>query len=89
MGSIYSWSLTNVKGIEGNEKALGFPMNQYLTFFVLTLIAIGNAVCASFLPDNLNYQLPANDDDIEKALKPISKQTKRTDVTVSFFTPEA
>ena len=34
MGSLFSWSLTNIKDIKGNRKPLGFPFNQYFSFFV-------------------------------------------------------
>lgn len=53
-GAIYSWSLTNINGVKGNEDPLGFPFNQYLAFFFLSLWAILVAVITSRLPDSMN-----------------------------------
>ena len=40
LGSIYSWSLKNVKGAKGNTDPLDFPFNQFFSFFVVTLMSI-------------------------------------------------
>ena len=39
-GRIFSWSLHNVKGVEGNEHPLGFPFNHYFSFFVMSVVAV-------------------------------------------------
>lgn len=53
-GSIYSWSLTNIKGVEGNEHALGFPLNQYFAFFILSFVCMITAIIAWHIPGALN-----------------------------------
>jgi len=54
VGSIFGWSLTNVKNVTENKDALGFPLNQYLVFFVLALFGILNAFFVYFLPESLD-----------------------------------
>ena len=51
-GSIYSWSMTNVKHL--NPDGLGFPFNQYVTFYLLCCICLMIAIPAAFFPDRLN-----------------------------------
>ena len=53
-GSLYSWSLRNIKGIDGNQNALGFPFNQFFTFYVFSIWSIFVAVCTSTLPERMN-----------------------------------
>ena len=57
-GRIYSWSLHNVEGVEGNEHPLGFPFNQYFSFFVMSVAAV---ICVLILllmkEDNDNKNL--------------------------------
>ena len=55
-GSLYSWSLTNIKGVDGNENALGFPFNQFLPFYILSVCSIFIAVFTSILPDRMNFK---------------------------------
>ena len=45
-GRIFSWSLHNVKGVEGNEHPLGFPFNQHFSFFVMSIVGV---ICALIL----------------------------------------
>ena len=52
-GGVYSWSMTNVKNVYPD--GLGFPFNQYLTFFFISFMSILSAIAASFFPDRLNY----------------------------------
>ena len=54
-GSLFSWSLTNVKGT-GNPDALGFPFNQYFPFFVVSLFTLCSMVFVSFFPKSLDSQ---------------------------------
>ena len=58
-GSIYSWSLTNVKNSANGESALGFPFNQYFPFLVLSAFAVASFIFESSFPRSLNerYQL--------------------------------
>ena len=59
-GSIYSWSLKNIVEVFSNDNPLGFPLNQFLTFFILSLCSIGIAVLTTILPKEMNYS--KNDD---------------------------
>ena len=45
-GRLYSWSLTNVKGVQVNNHPLGFPFDQYFSFFVMSMLA---TLCAFLL----------------------------------------
>ena len=54
MERLYSWSLTNIKGASESSAPLGFPFNQYLAYFVLSLWAVCVAVVTSFIPDRMN-----------------------------------
>ena len=36
--SMYSWSMTNVKEVNDNVNPLGYPFNQYFSFFILSII---------------------------------------------------
>ncbi|XP_057303046.1 uncharacterized protein LOC130642346 [Hydractinia symbiolongicarpus] len=49
-GSVFSWSLGNIKDVEDNENPLGFPFNQYFTFYLLSFLSIFNAFFATQLP---------------------------------------
>lgn len=49
-GGLFSWSLQNVKGIEQNPHALGFPFNQYLIFFFCSLFSLLGALLTLQLP---------------------------------------
>ena len=55
-GSIFSWSLRNIKNVEGNENALGFPFNQYFAFFVMSLVSLFNVIYVSQFPISLNFR---------------------------------
>ena len=48
-GSIYTWSLSNVR-----DKTLGFPFNQYFPFLFLSLMGFLSATSASFFPKPLD-----------------------------------
>lgn len=63
-GSIYSWSLTNIKGIAENKHALGFPLNQYFAFIVLSLVSMINGIIVATLPNQLNEPVTTHDADI-------------------------
>ena len=57
-GRIFSWSLRNVKGVEGNEHPLGFPFNQYFSFFVMSIVGVICALILLFMKeDNDNKNL--------------------------------
>ena len=45
-GRLYSWSLTNVKGVQVNNHPLGFPFDQYFSFLVMSMLA---TLCAFLL----------------------------------------
>ena len=53
-GSIFSWSLRNIKDVEGNKNALGFPFNQYFAFFVMSILSFINMIYVSQFPERLN-----------------------------------
>ncbi|XP_057298969.1 uncharacterized protein LOC130629680 [Hydractinia symbiolongicarpus] len=54
IGSIYSWSLTNIKDVSSNTDPIGFPFNQYFCFFILLLLFTSNAIFASTLSPTLD-----------------------------------
>ena len=90
VGSTFSWSLTNIKGIDDNVKPLGFPFNQYFPFFVLSLISIINAVLCSRIPSYLDKSQRSNnenlDGDSDNEIE--SKSGKIAKITVSYFLPK-
>jgi len=51
-GRLYSWSLTNVKGV--HQDGLGFPFNQYFAFFVMGLLSIATAILVLFVKTSLD-----------------------------------
>lgn len=53
-GGLFSWSLRNIKGIEGNLHALGFPFNKYLIFFLSSLFSLLGALLTLQLPEFLS-----------------------------------
>ena len=55
-GSLYSWSLTNIKGSDGYQNALGFPFNQFLTFYFLSLWLIMISVFTATLPNRMDIK---------------------------------
>jgi len=57
VGSIFGWSLTNVKNVTENTDALGFPFNQYFAFFVLVIFGIFNTLFVFLLPESLDKKL--------------------------------
>ena len=96
VGSIYSWSLTNIKGVEGNEKPLGFPFNQYFPFFVLSILSIVNTIFASRIPLSLDTKMSEkapNPDDVivgENGIRDSGVDAfpgNVTNITVGYFTP--
>ena len=53
-GGLFSWSLRNIKGVTGNVGALGFPLDQFFVFIVLSLVAVVSSVIALILPTRVN-----------------------------------
>merc|ERR1712080_51978 len=53
-GSIYAWSLKEIKHVRGNVNPIGFPFNQFFVFFVLSLFCISIAIAAAFVPEKMN-----------------------------------
>ena len=53
-GSLYSWSLKNIKGNDSNQNALGFPFNQFFAFYFLSIWSIIISVFTATLPDGMN-----------------------------------
>ena len=47
-GSLFSWSLKNIKGVSENIDPLGFPFNQYLTFILLGFWCLLIATLSAF-----------------------------------------
>ncbi|XP_057299998.1 uncharacterized protein LOC130630496 [Hydractinia symbiolongicarpus] len=47
LGSLYSWSLTNIKRVSSSTDSIGFPFNQFFTFYVVSVLFILNSVFAS------------------------------------------
>ena len=88
VGSTFSWSLTNIKGIEDNVKPLGFPFNQHFPFFVLSVLSVINAALCSKIPSYLDKSQRLNDENLNKENKGIDlKSNKITNITVSRFVP--
>ena len=53
-GRIFSWSLHNVKDVEGNEHPLGFPFNHYFSFFVMSVVGILCILILLFIKEDGN-----------------------------------
>ena len=89
VGSTFSWSLTNIKGIEGNVKPLGFPLNQYFPFFVLSLIGIIGVVICSRIPSYLDKSQRLNEENLDDKTDNLIdlKCNKITHITVGSFIP--
>ena len=89
VGSLFSWSLTNIKGVKGNEKPLGFPLNQYFPFFMLSLIAILNAAICSRIPSYMDKSQRLDEDSLKDETKDESdiEPGKITNITVGHFIP--
>ena len=85
LGSLFSWSLTNIKGVEGNEKPIGFPFNQYFPFFVMSLIAIFNAVLCAKIPSYMDKSIPLKQDNEEEDAGKYPGNI--TNITIGYFTP--
>lgn len=90
VGSAFSWSLTNVKGVEGNENPSGFPLNQYFPFFVLSLLAILNAILCSRIPSYMDQsqRLQKGATDEEDDTEDDISRGNITNITVGYFTPD-
>ena len=55
-GNLFSWSLTNIKKNNGTD-SLGFPFNEYFSFFVMSILGfISAAVAYLFLPLAYNHK---------------------------------
>ena len=85
-GSIYTWSLSNVR-----DKTLGFPFNQYFPFLFLSLMGFGGSIFVLFFPSSLNEKLKVNKDDEEINLSvdhhKIQKiDGKITSISMGYFT---
>ena len=79
VGSNYSWSLTNVTGVEGNEHPFGFPHYQYFPFFLLSFLVILNAVLCSRIPSHINQRQRLQEKDKEDENE---SRENTTDMTV-------
>ncbi|XP_057300510.1 uncharacterized protein LOC130633089 [Hydractinia symbiolongicarpus] len=53
-GSLFSWSLENIKDVGENKNPLGFPFNQYFTFYLLSIFSIFNAFFVTQLTRNID-----------------------------------
>jgi len=62
VGSMFGWSLSNVEDVASNTDALGFPFNQYFTFFIIAVVSFGTALYSFILPKELDKQLIVNTD---------------------------
>ena len=89
VGSTFSWSLTNIKGIEDNVKPLGFPFNQYFPFFLLSLIGIIGVVICSRIPSYLDKSQRLNEENLDHKTDDLVdlKCNKITHITVGSFIP--
>lgn len=56
-GSIYSWSLTNVRGYESNVHALGFPFNQFFSFLVLGASSLVIGLFGNTISSKADYKV--------------------------------
>ncbi|XP_057305381.1 uncharacterized protein LOC130642307 [Hydractinia symbiolongicarpus] len=54
IGSVFSWSLENIKNVEENKNPLGFPFNQYFTFYILSFFSIFNAFFVTLLSGKID-----------------------------------
>ena len=52
VGSLYTWSLQNKYG-----SSIGFPFNEYFTFFALSLVCLLSAGFTGLLPNTLNHRV--------------------------------
>ena len=89
VGSLFSWSLTNVKDVQSNKNPLGFPFNQYFPYFFLSLLALSNAVVALKLPSSLDKRKPKKE--INENVENDEKRTEREnviDITITYFKPD-
>ena len=55
-GRIYSWSLTQIKDVDSNTHALGFPFNQYFAFIMISIAALANLIFVTQFPKSLDKQ---------------------------------
>jgi len=53
-GSLFTWSLQNVKRSMKDNNALGFPFNQYFIFILLSTFSLVASVIVIFLPKKLD-----------------------------------
>ena len=52
-GTVYSWSLTNIKNVSGNEGAMGYPFNQFFIFLIASLCFFLTSIMATRLSAGL------------------------------------
>jgi hypothetical protein len=45
-GRLYSWSLTNVRGVAANTHPLGFPLDTFFVFLMLSALTLLFVLCA-------------------------------------------
>ena len=57
-GALYSWSLTNVQGVNGNKHALGYPFDQYFSFYLLTIVLIFIGFIGTQLSQSVDKRFP-------------------------------
>ena len=81
---MYSWSLHNIKTAEGNLS--GFPLNQYFTYFILSICSVLNALFASRFNRGMDFKKiplyvdPRNDSQ--------AKRTTRMTVSIFDYVPD-
>ena len=63
-GNMYSWSMTNIKHFYLNS--LGFPFNQYLTFYFIGLICLLMAIGTAYFPERLNRPRENGESDMDR-----------------------
>ncbi|XP_057302548.1 uncharacterized protein LOC130636735 [Hydractinia symbiolongicarpus] len=53
-GSTFSWSLKNIRDVSSNNNPIGFPFDQYFSFYVLSFMSILNSFFASRISTGLD-----------------------------------
>ena len=84
-GSIYTWSLSNVR-----DKTFGFPFNQYFPFLFLSLMGFGAAIFATFFPLSLDSGETSEitERQLDEKINSDTIDSKVTNITVAYFTPK-
>jgi MFS family permease len=76
-GSIFAWSLTNIKGLQDNKHPLGFPFNQFFVFFFFSVGTLIIALVSLLIPASLNNKKLNEGDKLP--LAPNIDQTESSD----------